>query len=556
MTAPSSGGNAPHGGDLLGQLAVARGVITPEQLRHALEILGRPDNRARLGDILVEEGFVSAAEMQALVAEQTAMLAARSVPAPAASAEDALLLVQGAELTSAAPSPTPVARVNVARKSAAQVEAERGAAKRPAAKPPKARAARGEPEDRGIELDLADDDGAFEIETTDGARKVATAASAPAAPSADAPSSDPAPGDGAAASGALPDANARAEAVLATAGGKMVAELVVAAARATASDLHLHAGHPLMIRQHGRLVAGQGAPLAAAQLQSALVDLLDPAERRAWERDGQVEALFLVPNVARCRVQMFQGAEGPSAVFRLLPLIIPTLSTLALPTTLARYVAGSQGLVVIAGPSGAGKTWTMAALVDILNTERREHIVCVERPIEFLHPSKRCVVSQREVPTHASSMSRAVRAALAEDPDVIVIGEVEDVETARLAVTAAESGRLVLTTVAATGTVRAITRLLGMFPADQQAQGAAMLADALRAVVAQRMVPMADGVRRLPVCEILEVDAAAAGKIHAGVPYELQPTTPFDQALAAAVRSGAVTREEARRHADRPEPFA
>src|SRR5207248_1190514 len=150
-----------------------------------------------------------------------------------------------------------------------------------------------------------------------------------------------------------------------------------------------------------------------------------------------------------------------------------------------------------AGPSGCGKTWTLAALVDILNTERKEHIICIERPLEFLHPSKRCVVSQREVPAHAATISRAVTAALHEDPDVLVIGELDGAETVRLAISAAETGRLVLATIAAMSSVRAIARMVGMFPTEQQAQISAMLADGLRVVVGQRLVPMADGVRRI-----------------------------------------------------------
>ncbi|HVO29388.1 MAG TPA: ATPase, T2SS/T4P/T4SS family, partial [bacterium] len=332
--------------------------------------------------------------------------------------------------------------------------------------------------------------------------------------------------------------------------------LVLAAARAMASDLHLHPGYPLMIRQHGRIVQSPTAPLAAESLEPALKELLSDEERATWAARGQVATTFVVSNVARCRLTLVKTAAGPSAVFRLIPLVAPNLSSLGLPTTLARFVAGGGGLVLVAGPASCGKTWTLAALVDIVNSERREHIVCVERPIEFVHLPKRCVVSQREVPTQARDISRAVRAALHEDADVLVLGEVEDPETLRLAITAAEGGKLVLATVASNSTARALARLVGMFPADQQAQAASMLAGALRGVVAQRLVPSADGSRRLPVCEMMEIDAKTEASLVAGRLSDLAPTVTFDQSLTDAVKAGRITREDARRHADQTGLFS
>ena len=542
-------------GGLLGQLAVSRGLVTPEQLRAALEVLGREGNKARLGDILLSQGLVTPAQIQALLTEQSAIQARLREEGPLGGSSGG----SGLDLADAAP--LSVAKVPLAKKTAAQVQVEIAAQK--AAMDAKrqvldARQAKRKPAlveepalDEGkIELEIPDDDAStFEIETSDGTRAVdkSGTASRPSSP-------EPAVPVRVAASAVVPQAPQPAAPNAGT-GRKLLGDLVLAAARAMASDLHLHCGYPLMIRQQGRIVQSPAAPLQSETLEPALRDILSEDEKTVWAAKGQVETTFVVPNVARCRVQMIRTAAGVSAVFRLLPLVVPNLAALGLPTTLARFVASQQGLVLVAGPASSGKTWTLAALVDIVNSERREHVVCIERPIEFLHLSKRCVVTQREVPTHARDVSRAVRAALHEDVDVLVIGEIEDAETVRLAVNAAEGGKLVLATVAAAGAARAVTRILGMFPGDQQSQAASMLADALRGVVGQRLVQMADGARRMAVCEILGVDAAAEQLIQAGRTRELVPAVTFDQALANAVRAGQITKEEAHRNAEHPEPF-
>lgn len=479
-----SGGTSVAGG-LLGQLAVSRGLVTPDQLRACLEIASRPGPTRPLGAILVSEGLLTPVQLQSLLADQASL-----------------------------PKATPVG-AKVGKNGVAHGAGE-------------------------IELSFDDDGSSFEIEQAGESRVIAkpdeiaeaeviegVVEAAPSAPPAAA-----APGPGV----------------------KQVGELVAFAMRAFASDLHLHPGHPVTIRQHGKLVPGNGPPLAAASLDPAIRDLLGPAERERLDATGETEATFVVGN-QRSRLHVFREAAGLSAILRVVPAVPPALAQLGLPSMLARFVTG-QGLVLLSGSRGSGKTWTLAALVDLLNTERQDHIVCIERPIEFVHPSKRCVVSQREVPTHAATVARAVGAALHEDPDVLVIGEIEDAETARLALQAAESGRLVLATFPAMSTTRAVTRLLGLFPADQQAMACAMLAGALRAVVAQRLVNAADGARRTPICEILDVDAAVSAKIADGRTAELAPTVGIDQALAAAVRASAITREEARTHAERAEAFS
>ena len=484
-------------GGLLGQLAVARGLVTPDQLRACLELASRGAPQRPLGEILVGQGLVTPEQLQALLAEQAAM-----------------------------PRATPVG-------------AGPSAPKRPPA--PKRAGGRGD----ALDLSLSDDDpGTFEIEHGSESRVIGSAE----APSAWPPAAQgPAPGN--------PPSTPATPSGAAGAGARHLADLVGFALRAFASDLHLHPGHPVTIRQHGRLVPGNGPPLVAATLESAVREVLPPDRAAELDSKGETEATFLVAGGQRCRVQVFREAAGVAAIFRVVPTLPPSLGQLGLPNVLARFVTG-QGLVLLTGARGSGKTWTLAALVDLLNVERQDHIVCIERPVEFVHASKRCVVTQREVPTHAATVARAVGAALHEDPDVLVIGEIEDAETARHALQAAEGGRLVLATFAAAGAVRAVSRLLGLFPADQQPMAGAMLAGALRAVVGQRLVAASDGHRRAPVCEILEVDTDAAELLSQGRASELVPGVTLDQALSAAVRDGTITRDEARAHAERTEAFS
>lgn len=427
-----------------------------------------------------------------------------------------------------------------------------GDPKKQAGRPvPPSRAKAGE-----IDLELPDVDsaGAFEIEQAGESRVIGTPleqavrAPAPAPPSAAAPA--PAvlvAGVPPIVAGTLPPEAASPP------GAKQFAGLVGSALRAFASDLHLHPGHPLTIRQHGRVTYGNGAPLAPDPLEAAIFELLDDAERVQLSSSGEVETTFLAPGGARCRLHVYRQAAGVSVVLRVVPVTPPALSHLGLPPALAPLVRAQGGLVLLTGPRGSGKTWTLAALVDLLNTERQDHVVCIERPIEFVHTSRRCVVSQREIPTHAASVARAVRAALNEDPDVLVIGEIEDRETARLALQAAESGRLVLATFPASSAVRAVSRFAGLFPSDQHGLVGAMLAGALRAVVGQRLVTTSDRQRRAPVCEVIEVGQAASSLLSQGRWRELKPAISLDQALANAVRTGTITREEARLHAEFPE---
>jgi twitching motility protein PilT len=247
------------------------------------------------------------------------------------------------------------------------------------------------------------------------------------------------------------------------------------------------------------------------------------------------------------------------AVFRNIPPEPPTLAELGLPNALARLTNYHQGLVLVTGPANCGKSSTLAALVRILNEERRDHILTIEDPIEYVHVPQRCVVNQRSVGPHTKSFARALRAALREDPDVIVIGELRDFETISLALTAAETGHLVLGTLHTNNTIRTINRIVGVFPADQQEQVRSMVSESLRAVLSQRLVPTADGSRRVPALEVLMMTRSIGNLIRENKTFQIfsqlqmgrsQGMCLLDDSLNELVANGTITREDALRQAD------
>jgi len=328
-----------------------------------------------------------------------------------------------------------------------------------------------------------------------------------------------------------------------------------------ASDVHVHAGTPLRFRLHGRFETASEAPIAPADAERMLRSALDPAQAERLAERGELDFAWTVPGLGRFRVNVYRQLRGLDGVFRRVPARVPTLEELGLPTALARYTNYHQGLVLVTGPAGCGKSSTLAALVDLINEERREHVLTVEDPIEILHPPKRCVVNQRTVGPHTGSFARALRAALREDPDVIVIGELRDLETISLALTAAETGHLVLATLHTSGAIRTLNRIVGVFPADQQDQVRSMVSESLRAVISQRLVPTADGQRRVPALELLVNTKAVGNLIRENKAFQLnsilqmgaaQGMCLMDDSLARLVREKVIAREEALRHCEDP----
>ncbi len=328
-----------------------------------------------------------------------------------------------------------------------------------------------------------------------------------------------------------------------------------------ASDVHVHAGTPLRLRRHGRFETASEAPIEPAAAERMLRSALDAEHARRFDERGEVDFAWTVPGLGRFRVNLYRQLRGMDGVFRSIPARVPTLEELSLPTALAKFTNYHQGLVLVTGPAGCGKSSTLAALVDLINEERREHILTVEDPIEVLHPPKRCVVNQRTVGPHTGSFGRALRAALREDPDVIVIGELRDLETISLALTAAETGHLVLATLHTSGAIRTLNRIVGVFPADQQDQVRSMVSESLRAVISQRLVPTADGRRRVPALELLVNNKAVGNLICENKAFQLHSVLQMgaaqgmglmDDSLARLVREKLVARDEALGHCEDP----
>jgi twitching motility protein PilT len=318
-------------------------------------------------------------------------------------------------------------------------------------------------------------------------------------------------------------------------------------------------------RLHGAFVAGDGAPIPPARAEALVRSALTPDQAKALDERGQLDFALALPGIGRFRVNAFREQRGLDAVFRSVPAEPPTLADLGLPAGLAKFTNYHQGMVLITGPANCGKSSTLAALVRILNEERRDHILTIEDPIEYVHASSRCVVNQRSVGPHTGSFARALRAALREDPDVIVIGELRDFETVSLALTAAETGHLVLGTLHTNGAIRTINRIVGVFPADQQEQVRSMVSESLRAVVSQRLVATADGAGRVPALEILVVNKAVGNLIRENKTFQIhsqlqmgasQGMCLLDDSLSKLVKEKAVTREEALRHCEDPKRIA
>jgi twitching motility protein PilT len=333
------------------------------------------------------------------------------------------------------------------------------------------------------------------------------------------------------------------------------------AVKSGASDIHVHAGAPTRLRVHGSLRDLSTPPLDAAATERLARELLNDQQFDALQRHGQVDFSYTMPSVGRFRGNAYRQQRGIDIVLRAIPPEAPTLADLGLPTTLAKFANFHQGMVLLTGPAGCGKSSTMAAMLNLINEDRRDHIITIEDPIEYLHPSKGCLVNQRQVGPHTGSFARALRAALREDPDVIAIGELRDLETISLALTAAETGHLVLGTLHTSSAIRTINRILGVFPPSQQEQIRTMVSESLRAVVSQRLLPRADGSGRVAPLEILVVNKAVSNLIRENKTFQIrsvlqtgaaQGMTQMDASLADLVKRRVVTREEAARHAEDP----
>src|SRR4051812_5369417 len=334
-----------------------------------------------------------------------------------------------------------------------------------------------------------------------------------------------------------------------------------------ASDLHLKVPAPPIVRQHGKLVPLEGMdPLRPEDTESTLFHMLtDEAKLEAFRNEREVDFSYSVPGVARFRVNAFVQRGAVSLVCRAIPFEIKTAEELNLPPVISELAEEERGLILLTGTTGSGKSTTLAAIIDHINTNHAKHIVTIEDPVEFLHRDKQSIINQREVGEDTTSFARALRRVLRQDPDVILVGEMRDEETVRTALSAAETGHLVLSTIHTVDASESVNRIIDFFPLVEQRQARAMLAGTLKGVVSQRLVRRPGGEGRVATCEVLRMtgrvkdmilDPESTGKlpevIAEGAYYGMQS---FDQALLGHVQNGLVTMEDALKASTHPHDF-
>jgi twitching motility protein PilT len=288
------------------------------------------------------------------------------------------------------------------------------------------------------------------------------------------------------------------------------------------SDLHLAQGQPPKIRRHGEILPIRDEPLTPEEISFMLSEICSAARWQRFEELGDLDFAYEMDEENRFRVNYLKQVHGYGAVFRIIPTRIRTLDELGIPPVVRTFGEMRGGIVLVTGPTGSGKSTTLAALMDYINSNYSRHIITIEEPIEFVHRNKRSIITQREVPEHSATFPAGLKAALREDADIVLVGEMRDLETISLALTAAETGLLVFGTLHTNNSRKTVDRIIDVFPADQQAQVRTMLAASLRGVVAQLLLKRADGEGRIAVNEILVSNSAVAAIIREGATQKLQ----------------------------------
>jgi twitching motility protein PilT len=321
-----------------------------------------------------------------------------------------------------------------------------------------------------------------------------------------------------------------------------------------ASDLHLSSGVPALLRIDGDLQPVSHTVLAHDDIHDALMTIMSSAQQSQFKESLECDFSFDLPSLSRFRVNVFQQARGVSAVLRVIPHHIPSLQAMHAPAIFSELIQKPRGLVLVTGPTGSGKSTTLAAMVDALNQSTRQHIVTIEDPIEFVHAPQQCLIQQREVGAHTRSFANALRAALREDPDVILVGELRDLETIRLAITAAETGHLVLGTLHTSSAAKTMDRIVDVFPAEEKDMARSMLSESLNAVISQVLCKRKDGAGRVAAYEVMVGTPAVRNLIREGKVAQLYSAIQtgravgmqtLDQSLAALVQQGLIEVHEA-----------
>jgi twitching motility protein PilT len=340
------------------------------------------------------------------------------------------------------------------------------------------------------------------------------------------------------------------------------ADILLAVVKQKASDLHITAGAPPMLRVRGSLVAMEGMPrLTPTDTREIVYAILNSSQRQRLETDWQLDFAYSVPGVGRYRVNAYFQRGTIGAAFRLIPTETVPIESLGLPPVVRSFSTKPRGIVLVTGPTGSGKSTTLASIINEINETRDDHIMTIEDPIEFLHNHKRCIVNQRELGSDAASFGLALKAALRQDPDVILVGEMRDMETIGTALTAAETGHLVFATLHTQDAPQTVDRIIDVFPPAQQGQIRAQLAIGLQGIVTQTLLPTADGQGRCVAAEVLVPTAGVRNLIREGKTHQIysliqtgaaEGMQTMDSSLAALVRAGKITMATAESRSSQP----
>ena len=343
-----------------------------------------------------------------------------------------------------------------------------------------------------------------------------------------------------------------------------ITELLAFSVKNQASDLHLSSGLPPMIRVHGDVRRINLPPMEHKDVHAMVYDIMNDGQRKQYEESLETDFSFAVPNLARFRVNAFNQERGAAAVFRTIPSKVLTLEDLNAPKIFKDIAENPRGICLVTGPTGSGKSTTLAAMIDYINENHYGHILTVEDPIEFVHESKRCLINQREVHRDTLSFNNALRSALREDPDVVLVGEMRDLETIRLALTAAETGHLVFGTLHTSSAAKTIDRIVDVFPAAEKDMVRAMLSESLRAVISQTLLKTKDGKGRVAAHEIMIGTPAIRNLIRENKIAQMYSAIQtgqnvgmqtLDQCLTELVKRNQISNAEARLRAQNKDNF-